>query len=80
MAETVLDLRSLSTLCGDYSVHILEKLEELGSGERLKVIVPLEQRELLRESVSMIEASGAARVAGEGVEDDSYYVVLEVAG
>lgn len=80
MAEGILDLRSLSTLCGDYSVHILERLEELGEGERLKVVVPLERRELLRESVAMIEASGAARVVDEGVENGSYYVVLEVEG
>jgi len=76
MEEKVLDLRSYTTLCGDYSVHILSALEELPEGARLRVIVPKDAQDLLEEAVENIVAAGVAEKAGEGVEDGAYYVIL----
>jgi len=75
-AEKVLDLRGFTTLCGDYSVHILSALEELPEGARLRVVAPASARELLEEAVENVLAAGLAEKTGEGEDDGSYYVVL----
>ncbi len=76
MVERVLDLRSFTTLCGDYSVHILGKLEEMSPGERLKVVVVKDAADLLRDSIEAVKAAGIAEPLEEGEEDGAYYVVL----
>ncbi|ABM80852.1 hypothetical protein [Hyperthermus butylicus] len=76
MAERVLDLRAYTALCGDYSVHLLGKLEQMSSGEKLKVYVAKSSAGLLKESVKAITSAGLAELAGEGEEGDAYYVIL----
>jgi len=76
MVEKVLDFRSYTTVCGDYSVHIMEELEKIGADGRLRVYVPLSEREVLKQSIEALASAGLVEVEGEGVEGDSYYVVL----
>ena len=77
MAEEVLDLRSLETLCGDYAVHIYERLEAMERGGRLRVIAPREQRDLLEAALETLTSSGVARLIDEHEEGDAIEVVLE---
>lgn len=77
MAEKVLDLRSYTTLCGDYTVHIVSALEELPPGGRLRVLAPRESRDLLLEAAENIEAAGIARKIEDGADNDAAYIVLE---
>ena len=76
MAEHVLDMRDYTALCGDYSVHILGKLEQMKSGEKLKIYVAKSEASLLKESVEAVTSAGLAELAGEGEEGDAYYVIL----
>ncbi len=80
MAERLLDLRGLTALCGDPSVHILEALEQLEPGERLRVVAPSEMAEELRRAARSLEGAGIARLVDEGPEDGAYSVVLERRG
>ena len=79
MREEVLDFRSLSTLCGDYTVHILEKLEELERGGRLRVVASAEERDLVKAAVETITANRLARLVEERELDGVLEVVLEKA-
>ena len=75
--EKVLDLRSYTTLCGDYTVHIVSALEELPSGGRLRVLAPRDSKDLLLEAAENIESAGLAKRVTQGEEEDAAYIVLE---
>ncbi|HIQ23820.1 MAG TPA: hypothetical protein EYH50_02085 [Pyrodictium delaneyi] len=72
-----LDLTKLTALCGDFSVHILTKLEGLRKGDRLTVRIKKEDRELLEAAISSIRDAGVAEPVEEGEEGDVFYIVLE---
>jgi len=72
-----LDLTKLTALCGDFSVHILTKLESLGKGDRLTVKIKKEDRELLEVAISAIRDAGVAEPVEEGEEGEVFYIVLE---
>ena len=78
--EEVLDLRDLTTLCGDYTVHLLSALERLGRGGRLRVLVAPEEAEELRMAARSLVDAGVARIVEEGEDGDAFYVVLEKTG
>jgi TusA-related sulfurtransferase len=75
--EKTLDLRGFTTLCGDYSVHIMTALEELPPGGKLKIVAPKQAKDLLRDAVENVLATGAAEKLDEGEDSESYYVVLK---
>jgi len=78
--EEVLDLRDLTTLCGDYTVHLLTALEKLGRGGRLRVLAPPGDAEELRQAARSLVDAGVARIVEEGGSGDTFYIVLEKTG
>lgn len=78
--EEVLDLRDLTTLCGDYTVHLLSALERLEKGRRLRVLVAPSEAEELRQAARSLVDAGVARIVEEGESGDAFYIVLEKTG
>lgn len=72
-----LDLTKLTALCGDFSVHVLNKLEGLKLGERLVVKVRKDDKDLLEAAVSAVRDAGIAKPVEEGEEGEIFYVILE---
>ncbi|WP_168371211.1 hypothetical protein [Pyrodictium occultum] len=78
--EAVLDLTALTTVCGDYTVHILSKLKALASGERLVVRARAGDRGLVEAAALSLEKAGIARILEKGEREGTFYVVLEKRG
>jgi len=72
-----LDLRRLTALCGDYSIHIAEKLEALPRGARLEVVVDSDKAQLLEDAAATIVEAGLARIVERKTTPRSHHVILE---
>ncbi len=73
-----LDLSNEDSLCGDLSVHILEEIEDLESGDLLvlRTILPEEQVE---ESLKILTEAGIVKIREKKKVDNIIEVVLEKA-